>query len=248
MFLYTTTLDSVGRGISYESSRRANVLHARASTFVAKEQNQTLGRIPPPSLQRGDGASTNTRGYGTLKCARARLFRQKAPPFRRAPSSLHVQGPNKRPTPFPGLKDRGVAMTCPTSKGSDRSSSYSTLHSMPFIWRPRFGEDTASHVVCPRSTCKKANVFAKEPPTSIVARHFRDRTCVRSVFDGMRIAHGFFGQCRYRSNSWRCLVGFRGSLLTFPRPKTKRGIATHACAPRQVFDETRERCCRFTPR
>ena len=191
MFLYTTTLDSVGRGISYESSRRANVLHARASTFLAKERNQTLGRIPPPSLQRGDGASTNTRGYGTLKCARARLVRQKAPPFRRAPSSLHVQGPNKRPTPFPGLKDRGVAMTCPTSKGSDRSSSYGALHSVPFIWRPRFGDETTSHVVCPRSTCKKANVFAKEPPTSIVARHFRDRTCVRSVFDGMRIAHGF---------------------------------------------------------
>lgn len=33
-----------------------------------------------------------------------------------------------------------------------------------------------------------------------------------------------------------------------PTPKNKKGIATHACAPRQVFDETRERCCRFTPR
>ena len=52
MFLYTTTLDGVGRGISYESSRGANVRHARASIHIAKERNQKLDRIPPPSSPR----------------------------------------------------------------------------------------------------------------------------------------------------------------------------------------------------
>ena len=137
-------------------------------------------------------------------------------------------------------------MTCLTSKRSDRTSSYGTLHSMPFIWRPCNGDNTASHVVCPRSTCKKANVFAKEPPTSVMARRFRDRTHARSVFDGMRITHGFFGQCRYRSNSWRCLVGFHGSFLS--TPPQQKGIATHACMHHARCSTRLVYGCRITPR
>lgn len=150
-------------------------------------------------------------------------FRQKAPPFRRAPSSLNVQSANKRPTPFPALTHKRVAMTCPTSKRSDRSSSNDALHSMPSIWRPCFGDDTASHVVCPRSTYKMASVSSKQPPTSVVAGHFLGRTHARSVSDGMRITHVSLGQCRHRSNPWSFLVGFHGSLLSPSHAQKQKG-------------------------